>query len=84
MLYAEWQLIARQNRVDRNEDRTPGANLFHLGGSLNIPVGRTNEIEITLTARNIFNTRYYNHLSLQESRNSGTGTKLPIINQNSI
>lgn len=63
MLYAEWQLIARQNRVDRNEDRTPGANLFHLGGSLNIPVGRTNEIEITLTARNIFNTRYYNHLS---------------------
>ena len=63
MLYAEWQLIARQNRVDRNEDRTPGVNLFHLGGSLNIPVGRTNEIEITLTARNIFNTRYYNHLS---------------------
>ena len=81
MLYAEWQLIARQNRVDRNEDRTLGANLFHLSGSLNIPVGRNNEIEITLTARNIFNTRYYNHLSfLQESRNSGTGTKLPIIN----
>ena len=62
MLYAEWQSIARQNRVDRNEDRTPGANLFHFG-SLNIPVGRTNEIEITLTARNIFDTRYYNHLS---------------------
>ena len=38
MLYAEWQSIARQNRVDRNEDRTPGANLFHLGGSLNIPI----------------------------------------------
>lgn len=63
MLYAEWQLIARQNRVDRNEHRTLGANLFHLSGSLNIPVGRNNEIEITLTARNIFNTRYYNHLS---------------------
>lgn len=63
MLYAEWQSIGRQNRVDRNEDRTPGANLFHLGGSLNIPIGGNNEIEITLTARNIFNTRYYNHLS---------------------
>lgn len=63
MLYAEWQSIARQNRVDRNEDRTAGANLFHLGGSLNIPIGGNNEIEITLTARNIFNTRYYNHLS---------------------
>lgn len=63
MLYAEWQSIARQNRVDRNEDRTSGANLFHLGGSLNIPIGGNNEIEITLTARNIFDTRYYNHLS---------------------
>ena len=51
MLYAEWQSIARQNRVDRNEDRTAGANLFHLGGSLNIPIGGNNEIEITLTAR---------------------------------
>ena len=59
MLYAEWQSIARQNRVDRNEDRTPGANLFHLGGSLNIPIRGNQAIEITLTARNIFNTRYY-------------------------
>ena len=63
MLYAEWQSIARQNRVDRNEDRTPGANLFHLGGSLNIPIRGNQAIEITLTARNIFITRYYNHLS---------------------
>ncbi len=63
MLYAEWQSMARQNRVDRNEDRTPGANLFHLGGSLNIPIRGNQAIEITLTARNIFNTRYYNHLS---------------------
>ena len=63
MLYAEWQSIARQNRVDRNEDRTPGANLFHLGGSLNIPIRGNQAIEITLTARNIFDTRYYNHLS---------------------
>ena len=57
MLYAEWQSIARQNRVDRNEDRTPGVNLFHLGGSLNIPIRGNQAIEITLTARNIFNTR---------------------------
>lgn len=63
MLYAEWQMIASQNRVDRNEDRTPGANLFHLGGSLNIPMGRMGDIEVTLSAQNIFNRRYYNHLS---------------------
>lgn len=62
MLYAEWQSIAKQDRVDRNEDRTPGANLFHLGGSIDLPVAGT-EVEITLTVRNLFNTRYYNHLS---------------------
>ncbi|CDD93391.1 tonB-dependent receptor [Bacteroides intestinalis CAG:315] len=62
MLYAEWQNIARQNRVDRNEDRTPGANLFHIGGSLDLPVAG-NKVEVTLAVRNIFNTRYYNHLS---------------------
>ena len=62
MLYAEWQSIAKQNRVDRNEDRTPGANLFHIAGSLDLPVAGT-EVEITLTVRNLFNTRYYNHLS---------------------
>lgn len=61
-VYAEWQAIASQNRVDRNEDRTPGAHLFHLGGTLNLPLGGTN-VEITLTARNLFDTRYYNHLS---------------------
>ena len=62
MLYAEWQSITKQNRVDRNEDRTPGANLFHIAGSLDLPVAGT-EVEITLTVRNLFNTRYYNHLS---------------------
>ena len=62
MLYAEWQSIARQNRVDRNEDRTAGVDLFHIGGSLDLPVAGT-EVEITLTVRNLFNTRYYNHLS---------------------
>ena len=61
-VYAEWQSVASQNRVDRNEDRTPGANLFHLGGTLNFPIGGT-KVEITLTARNIFDIRYYNHLS---------------------
>ena len=54
--------VTKQNRVDRNEDRTPGANLFHIAGSLDLPVAGT-EVEITLTVRNLFNTRYYNHLS---------------------
>ncbi|WP_291528084.1 TonB-dependent receptor [Bacteroides sp. UBA939] len=62
MLYAEWQSIARQNRVDRNEDRTPGANLCHIGGSLDVSIAKT-DVEVSLTVRNLFNTRYFNHLS---------------------
>lgn len=62
MFYAEWQSIVKQNRVDRNEDPTPGTNLFHIGGSLDVSVAGT-EVELTLTIRNLFNTRYYNHLS---------------------
>ncbi len=62
-LYAEWQGIARQNRVDRNEDRTSGASLFHLGGSFDLSLGGNRKVELTLSVRNLFNTRYYNHLS---------------------
>ena len=35
MLYAEWQSIARQNRVDRNEDRTPDRKSTRLNSSHN-------------------------------------------------
>ncbi len=62
LMYAEGQIIGRQNRVDRNEDRTSGATLLHLGGSFNLPLGGRS-MELTLTVRNLFDTRYYNHLS---------------------
>ena len=61
-LYVEYQGIASQNRIARNEDPTSGANLLHLGGSLRLPIAGT-EVELSLTARNILNTKYYNHLS---------------------
>ena len=61
-LYIEHQGIASQNRIARNEDRTSGANLLHLGGNLRLPIAGT-EVEFSLTARNILNTKYYNHLS---------------------
>ncbi len=60
--FAEHHLIADQNRTDRNEDPTPGANLFHLGASLSVPVNGT-DIGITVSARNLLDKRYYNHLS---------------------
>ncbi|MDR2038489.1 MAG: TonB-dependent receptor [Bacteroidales bacterium] len=61
-LYTEWQYIGCQNRVAKNESTTPGAHLFNLGGSLNIPLGKTC-IDIQLSLRNMLDTKYYNHLS---------------------
>jgi len=60
--FAELQSIGKQSRVAKNESITDGANLVHLGGSLNLPVGNTN-IDVTLSLRNLFDTKYYNHLS---------------------
>ena len=60
--YAELHNIASQKRVAKNESITDGANLTNLGGSIKIPVGKT-MLDITLSLRNIFDTKYYNHLS---------------------
>ncbi|MDR1896141.1 MAG: TonB-dependent receptor [Prevotellaceae bacterium] len=60
--YVELQRIAAQHRVARNEDPTPGASLLHAGASVHIPSGRT-RVECTLSIHNVFNTKYYNHLS---------------------
>lgn len=54
--------MARQNRTDRNEEPTPSAHLLDAGATLSIPLGGINP-EITLSARNLLDKRYYNHLS---------------------
>jgi iron complex outermembrane receptor protein len=59
---AEWKAVARQNRTSKNEDATPGVHLWNMGATLNVPLCAT-EMEITLSAQNMFNTKYYNHLS---------------------
>ncbi|NDV81786.1 TonB-dependent receptor [Bacteroides sp. 51] len=61
-VFAELQSIAKQTRVAKNESVTDGANLVNLGGSLNLPLGGLN-VDITLSLRNLFDTKYYNHLS---------------------
>lgn len=61
-VFGEWQSIATQNRVANNEDKTSGAQLFHLGASANIKLAGLN-LDIVLSARNILDTKYYNHLS---------------------
>jgi iron complex outermembrane receptor protein len=60
--FAELQSIAKQTAIAKNESVTSGANLLNLGGSLCIPVYGL-DAELTLSLRNLLNTRYYNHLS---------------------
>ncbi len=57
---AELQSIATQKRIAHNEDITPGADLLHLEGHISFPrIGA----EVSLSIRNLLNTKYYNHLS---------------------
>jgi iron complex outermembrane receptor protein len=56
--YVELQHVSAQNRVARNEDPTPGANLLHAGVTVHFPFA-----EMTLSLQNLLNTKYYNHLS---------------------
>jgi iron complex outermembrane receptor protein len=58
----ELQSIATQNRVAKNEDITRGTNLLHFVAAIKIPFGDTNA-DIAFSLKNIFNTKYYNHLS---------------------
>ncbi len=59
---AELETIATQKHVARNESQTPGANIVHLGATADIRFGRS-MMTASLSLRNVFNTRYYNHLS---------------------
>ncbi len=61
-IYVEMENIGRQTRVDRNEDQTPGTTLFHLGGSVHFRMAGI-EPEVHLSAHNLFDRKYYNHLS---------------------
>ncbi|WP_329905262.1 TonB-dependent receptor [Porphyromonas pogonae] len=61
-LEAEHQLVADQNRVARNEDNTAGHGVINLIGDYSFPL-RSMQAYIALNANNIFNKRYYNHLS---------------------
>ncbi len=80
---AEWEFIADQNRVARNEDATPGAHLFNASVIFDasyILEGAT----VVLSVDNIFNTEYLNHLSYyrqveipEPGRNFQISLKLP-------
>jgi iron complex outermembrane receptor protein len=80
---AELQSIAAQNHVARNEDRTRGANLVHLGAMMQLPVAGT-KADLAFSVQNLFNTAYHNHLSFyrkveipEQGRNIQVSIKLP-------
>lgn len=83
-LYGEWQAIAAQRRIARNEEVTPGAGLLHAGASLSLHALGT-QLEVALDARNILDRKYYNHLSFyrkveipEPGRNFQLSIKIPI------
>lgn len=51
-----------QNRVARNEQNTPGYQVFGMGINSTINWGK-NTFELVLQANNIFDSKYFNHLS---------------------
>jgi iron complex outermembrane receptor protein len=56
------KLVARQDRIARNEIATPGYAL--MGAAIFIPIKLGNiPAELNLQAHNLFNTKYYNHIS---------------------
>jgi len=56
------QLTAAQTKIVPPEKKTPGFQLVHLRAGGTVKVGHT-EIQLALQARNIFNTRYFDHTS---------------------
>ena len=80
---AEVQTIARQNHIAQNEDKTPGATLFHLSGNACLHFLGT-VAHVSLKVHNLFDKRYYNHLSFyrkveipEPGRNFSITIKIP-------
>lgn len=61
-VYGEWKYTTAQNRVAQNEAKTKSWNVLNFGATANLNFAGV-ETEITLSAHNVLNTKYYNHLS---------------------
>lgn len=59
---AEMRTIAKQDRVSHNEQKTPGASVFGISVNREIGFGPV-EAVISLSANNLLDKKYYNHLS---------------------
>ncbi|NJK94245.1 MAG: TonB-dependent receptor [Bacteroidales bacterium] len=64
----EHRYTVRQSRIARNEEETPGYNLFDLGITSSYSLKKS-KIEVNFQVQNIFDKRYYNHLSYYRKLN---------------
>lgn len=60
--YIQCHIIADQNRIAQGEDPTEGAEIFNLGASVPLEF-ITSGATANLSVENLFNTKYYNHIS---------------------
>ncbi|WP_143525165.1 TonB-dependent receptor [Labilibacter marinus] len=61
-LFVNSRFASAQNRISNNEELTDGYVIFGGGISSDLALG-SHKLELTLQASNIFNTKYYNHVS---------------------
>ena len=57
-----YHFFADQNRVDRNEQPTPGYDLVTLGAGIDVKI-QNQTARLRLSVNNLFNVSYMNHLS---------------------
>lgn len=80
----DWRYTAEQNRVDRNENKTPAYQLFHFKAGYNFTLWRK-EWQLNFAVQNLFDTFYLRHLSRyrilnlpEQGRNTVLGLKLAL------
>ena len=62
MLGVDWKWVARQNRVDRNEDPTPAYSLLNVQAGSDFRWGKQ-RLQFRFLVNNLLDVRYLNHLS---------------------
>ena len=80
-LFSKLRLIASQDRVGFNEEKTPGYVLLNLGTSKKINLNKNN-MEIGLTVYNALNKTYVDHMSILRAFNVSSPGRNLMLNVN--
>jgi iron complex outermembrane receptor protein len=80
-LFSKLRLIATQDRVGFNEEKTPGYVLLNLGASKKINL-KENNMEIGITVYNALNKTYVDHMSILRAFNVSSPGRNLMLNLN--